>query len=78
MALSNDYAGNVNEFVKGFSEKKAGDSSTFRQIRFILRSPTDVFTLYNELQSPEYAKYNFKVVDPYTFYGLLEQQGNMG
>lgn len=78
VALSNDYAGNVNEFVKGFSEKKAGDSSTFRQIRFILRSPTDVFTLYNELQSPEYAKYNFKVVDPYTFYGLLEQQGNMG
>ena len=78
VALSNDYAGNVNEFVKGFTEKKAGDGSTFRQIRFILRSPTDVYELYTALQRPEYAKYNFKLVDPYTFYGLLAQQGNMG
>lgn len=78
VALSNDYAGNANEFVKGFTEKKVGDGSTFRQIRFILRSPTDVYELYTQLQRPEYAKYNFKVVDPYTFYGLLAQQGNMG
>lgn len=78
VVLSNDYAGNVNEFVKGFTEKKVGDSSTFRQIRFILRSPTDVYELYTALQRPEYAKYNFKLVDPYTFYGLLAQQGNMG
>lgn len=78
VALSNDYAGNAGEFVKGFAEKKAGDSSTFRQIRFVLRSPTDVYELYTQLQKPEYAKYNFKVVDPYTFYGLLAQQGNMG
>ncbi len=78
VALSNDYAGNVNEFVKGFAEKKVGDKSTFRQIRFVLRSPTDVYELYKALQKPEYAKYNFKLVDPYTFYGLLAQQGNMG
>ena len=78
MVLSNDYAGNVNAFVQGFVEKKVGDASTFRQIRFILRSPTDVYELYTALQRPEYAKYNFKLVDPYTFYGLLEQQGNMG
>ncbi len=78
VVLSNDYAGNVNAFVQGFVEKKVGDASTFRQIRFILRSPTDVYELYTALQRPEYAKYNFKLVDPYTFYGLLEQQGNMG
>lgn len=78
VALSNDYAGNVNEFVKGFSEKKVGDSSTFRQIRFVLRDPSNVYELYTQLQKPEYAKYNFKLVDPYTFYGLLAQQGNMG
>lgn len=76
--VSNDYAGNANAFIKAFAEKKVGDASTFRQIRFILRSPTDVYQLYTELMKPENAKYNFKVVDPYTFYALLAQQGNMG
>lgn len=76
--VSNDYAGNASAFIKAFAEKKVGDASTFRQIRFVLRSPTDVYQLYTELMKPENAKYNFKVVDPYTFYGLLAQQGNIG
>ena len=51
-----------------------GDKSTFTQIRFILRSPTDLYYVWQQLSSEEYAKYNFKLVDPYTFYGLCEQQ----
>lgn len=68
-----DYT-SVPELVKHFSVKKAGDSSTFKQVRFVLRSPTDVYAIYSQLTSETYADYNFKIVDPYTFYGLLAQQ----
>ena len=56
---------------------EVGSNSTFRQIRFILRSPTDLVNIYRELTSDAYKDYNFKVVDPYTFYGLMAQQKAM-
>lgn len=72
-----DYS-SVANLVKNFSKKGVGDKSTFRQVRFILRSPTDLLAIYNQLTSDEYKDYNFKVVDPYTFYGLMAQQnGNV-
>lgn len=52
-----------------------GSRSTFTQLRFILNTPTDVLTFYNRL-TEQYPEYNFKVVDPYTFYTLLAQQNN--
>lgn len=68
-----DYA-SVKDLVSRFSPKKGtGSGSTFKQVRFILRSPTDLYDLYTKLNK-DYAEYNFKVVDPYTFYGLLAQQ----
>ncbi len=68
-----DYNGNADSFVKNFSVKKAGDQSTFRNVRFILRDPSNVYELYQKL-TQEYKDYNFRIVDPYTFYGLMAQQ----
>lgn len=68
-----DYNGNADSFVKNFSVKKAGDQSTFRNVRFILRDPSNVYELYQKL-TEDYKDYNFKIVDPYTFYGLMAQQ----
>lgn len=70
---SRDYT-SVGDLVKAFTPKKVGDSSTFMQIRFILRSPTELYSVWEQLSSERYAEYNFKLVDPYTFYGLCEQQ----
>ncbi len=67
-----DYV-SVQQIVDISSVKGVGSASTFRQIRFILRSPSDVVAIYNQLTSDQYKDYNFKVVDPYTFYGLLAQ-----
>ena len=69
-----DYSGSVEDLVKNFAVKQTGDESTFRNIRFILRDPTNVIELYEKLMSDEYKDYNFRVVDPYTFYGLMAQQ----
>lgn len=65
---------NASAIVKSFGKMQVGSLSTFTQIRFILNSPTDVMVLYNTLKSDAYKEYNFKVVDPYTFYGLLARQ----
>lgn len=62
------------DLASRFTARNVGDKSTFTQIRFILRSPTDLYYVWQQLSSEEYAKYNFKLVDPYTFYGLCEQQ----
>lgn len=62
----------------GFQPKEVGSPSTFRSIRFVLRSPTDAIALYDTLTSDTYASYNFKLVDPYTFYALLAEQGTQG
>lgn len=70
-----DYS-SVAELATQFATRKAGDSSTFTSIRFVLRSPSDVYAIYSQLTSDRYKDYNFKVVDPYTFYTLLEQQKN--
>lgn len=68
-----DYA-SVSDLVSRFNVKKGtGSGSTFKQVRFVLRSPTDLYNLYTQLTTT-YADYNFKVVDPYTFYGLMAQQ----
>lgn len=69
-----DYS-SVNDLVSHyFTAKKVGDKSSFLQIRFILRTPTDIYNVWQQLSSEKYAEYNFKLVDPYTFYGLCEQQ----
>ena len=68
-----DYT-SVQNLAAASTEMSVGSKSTFRQIRFILRSPTDLVNIYRELTSDAYKSYNFKVVDPYTFYGLMAQQ----
>lgn len=73
--VSIDYE-SVSQLVSRFSKKSVGDESNFVSVRFILRTPADVLAIYNTLTSEQYQDYNFKVVDPYTFYGLLAQQNN--
>ncbi len=73
--VSIDYT-SVQDLASRFTKKNVGDESNFVNVRFILRNPTDVVGIYNTLTSEQYKDYNFKVVDPYTFYGLLAQQNN--
>lgn len=71
VASSIDFT-NVSNLVSASTPMTVGTKSTFKQIRFILRSPTDLLNIWNELKT--YEDYNFKLVDPYTFYGLMAQQ----
>jgi len=64
----------VADLVKNFSAKEVGSESAFCQVRFVLRTPTDVLAVYEQVTSEKYADYNFKVVDPYTFYTLQARQ----
>ncbi len=73
ITTSFDYS-SVTNLVNNFSKKSVGSPSSFSQVRFILRTPTDVLNVYKEITSSKYSEYNFKVVDPYTYYALLAQQ----
>jgi len=73
VTTSMDYS-NVENLLAASNKMEVGSRSTFKQLRFILRSPTDLVNIYNIITSDTYKEYNFKVVDPYTFYGLLAQQ----
>lgn len=68
-----DYS-SINGLVSSFSAKKVGDKSSFTNIRFILRNPSDAAAIWAQLSSEKYKDYNFRLVDPYTFYGLMERQ----
>lgn len=70
-----DYT-SVDNLVANFAKKKVGDESSFTNVRFVLRNPSDAYAIWSQLSSEKYQEYNFRLVDPYTFYGLMERQNN--
>lgn len=73
-----DVNGGTNQAVQAItnacSKMGVGSASGFLSCRFILNSPTDALNVWNALQQDQYKDYNFKLVDPYTFYKLHNLQ----
>jgi hypothetical protein len=65
--------------IKGAcSQKENGSQSSFLSVRYILRAPSEMKAVYEELTSSANSGYNFELIDPYTFYKLHKIQNQGG
>ncbi len=59
----------TSQLANSLVDKTNNGQCTFTMVRFILKSPTDIYNMYQELLT-NYASKNVKVLDPYTFFAL--------